>query len=270
MIDLHCHLLPGIDDGSQDLEQSLEMARISAADGVSVTACTPHIFPGVYNNTGPDIRRRIAALQSELDAAGIPMRLVTGGDVHIAPDLVAKLKSGEALSLNDSRYVLIEPPHHVLPPRIEDLFFNLLSAGYVPVVTHPERMSWIDREYDMLVRLVRSGAWMQITAGALVGLFGSAPRKWSERMLREGMVHIVASDAHGPTRRPPRMGEAYAALISLVGQAEATNIVQNRPQAILQNLAPDAIPEPPVSGARDGGGRQGSVWDKMSRVFRGH
>ena len=143
------------------MQQSLEMARMSVADGVTVIACTPHIFAGVYNNSGPDVRRRVDRLQSELDAAQIAVRLVSGGDVHVAPDLVAKLKSGEALSLNDSRYVLVEPPHHVLPPNIEGLFFDLLSAGYVPIVTHPERMSWIDRDYDRLMRLVRSGAWMQ-------------------------------------------------------------------------------------------------------------
>ena len=153
------------------MQQSLEMARMSVADGVTVIACTPHIFAGVYNNSGPDVRRRVDRLQSELDAAQIAVRLVSGGDVHVAPDLVAKLKSGEALSLNDSRYVLVEPPHHVLPPNIEGLFFDLLSAGYVPIVTHPERMSWIDRDYDRLMRLVRSGAWMQIWP---------APERWSD------------------------------------------------------------------------------------------
>src|SRR5277367_6599605 len=115
LIDLHCHLLSGIDDGAADLEESLEMARLSVAEGVSVIACTPHIFPGVYNNSGPDIRIRIDVLQSHLDEAGIECRLVCGGDLHVAPDLVAKLRSGEALSLNDSRYVLVEPPHHILP-----------------------------------------------------------------------------------------------------------------------------------------------------------
>ena len=130
---------------------------------------------------------------------------------------MAKLKSGEALSLNDGRYVLVEPPHHILPPNIEGLFFNLLSAGYVPILTHPERMSWIEREYALVSWLVRSGVWMQITAAALLGDFGSRAKGWSLRMLREGLVQIVASDAHGAVRRPPRMAEALSALIPLVG-----------------------------------------------------
>jgi protein-tyrosine phosphatase len=268
LIDLHCHLLPGIDDGAGDLEQSLEMARMSVADGVTVIACTPHIFPGVYDNSGPDICRRIDRLQSELDAAQIAVRLVSGGDVHIAPDLVSKLKSGAALSLNSGRYVLVEPPHHILPPNVEGLFFNLLSAGYVPIVTHPERMSWIDHDYDRLIRLVRSGAWMQITAGALLGKFGSRAKIWSERMLREGMVHIIASDAHDTVRRPPLMGQAFRALLPLVGEEEAINIVQLRPEAILNNRAPATVPGPPSFNSNANEDDQGTFLDKVSRYFR--
>jgi protein-tyrosine phosphatase len=268
LIDLHCHLLPGIDDGAEDLEQSLEMARLSVADGVTVIACTPHIFPGVYNNSGPDIRLRVARLQSEFDAAQIAIRLVAGGDVHVAPDLVSKLQRGEALSLNDSRYVLVEPPHHILPPNIEGLFFNLLTAGYVPIVTHPERMSWIDRDYDMLGRLVRSGAWMQITAGAVVGKFGSRAKDWSERLLRDGVVHIVASDAHDAVHRPPAMKEAFHALRSVVGEEEAMNLVQVRPEAILNNRDPASAPDLPIREESVDENNEETFWDRVSRYFR--
>lgn len=268
MIDLHCHLLSGIDDGAADLDESLEMARLSVAGGVNVVACTPHFFPGVYNNSGSDVRFRIADLQSQLDNAGIDCRLVTGGDLHIAPDLLAKLKSGEALSLNDGRYVLVEPPHHVLPPNIEGLFFNLLSAGYVPILTHPERMSWIEREYELMFRLVRSGVWMQITAASLLGDFGSRAKSWALRMLREGLVHIVASDAHGAVRRPPRMGEAFNALIPLVGEEEAFNLVRVRPEAIIGNFAPSTVPQLRDFEQNVPESDQESLWNRVSRYFR--
>ena len=120
------------------------MARMAVADGITVQACTPHIFPGVYNNVGPDIRARVAHLQFRLHEAGVPLRLVVGADIHMTPNLVAKLRSGEALTLYDTRYLLIETPHHVLPPRTEEVFFDLRAAGFVPILTHPERMSWID------------------------------------------------------------------------------------------------------------------------------
>lgn len=244
------------------------MARLSVADGVSVIACTPHIFPGVYNNTGPDIRLRIDALQSDLDAARVECRLVCGGDIHMAPDLLAKLKSGEALSLNDSRYILVEPPHHVLPPHVEGWFFGLLSAGYVPILTHPERMSWIERDYDLIQRLARSGVWMQITAGALLGDFGSRAKNWSLQLLRDGLVHIVASDAHGATRRPPRMRQAFNALIPLVGQEEAFNLVRVRPEAIIGNSAPATVPQLPISDQNIYESDRETLWNRVSRYFR--
>src|SRR6516164_8698247 len=139
MIELHCHILPGIDDGAAELSVSLEMARSFVTDGVSVVACTPHILPGLYPNSGPQIRQAVAELQQILDKEGIPLKLVTGADNHIVPSFAEELRSGHLLSLADSRYVLVEPPHQVAPPRLEDLFFNILVAGYVPILTHPER-----------------------------------------------------------------------------------------------------------------------------------
>jgi len=261
LFDLHCHIIPGIDDGSPDLQTSLKMARMSVADGVSVIACTPHILPGVYDNAGPDIRGRVQWLQFELDAAGINCRLVAGCDAHIAPDLVSKLKSGLALSINDSRYVLVEPPHHFLPPNVDQLFFDLLAAGYVPILTHPERMSWAERNEDLLNRLIRSGTWMQVTAGSILGGFGQRAKCRAECMLREGRVHIVASDAHNATQRSPGMGQAFRALCDLVGLEEAENLVRVRPLAILENSAPLSAPALPY--------REPKVYDAKTQTFFG-
>ena len=118
MIDLHCHLLPGVDDGAQDLSTSFTMARQAVAQGVTHIACTPHILPGVYHNHGPDIRSATKTLQEELDREEIPLQLTTGADVHMAPNFAAGLRSGDLLTLADSRYVLVEPPHNVA--QLED------------------------------------------------------------------------------------------------------------------------------------------------------
>ncbi|HWR81194.1 MAG TPA: CpsB/CapC family capsule biosynthesis tyrosine phosphatase, partial [Pseudomonas sp.] len=191
MIDLHCHLLPGIDDGSPNLETSLEMARIAVADGIVTMACTPHIYPGVYENTGDGIRQAVASLQQALETYRIPLKLVAGADAHLAPELPAKLRSGEAPSLAGSRYFLLEPPHHVAPPRFGDFVFNLLAGGFVPLITHPERLSWIEDHYETFCTLVAQGAWLQVTAGSLTGRFGSRARYWGERLLDEGRVHVL-------------------------------------------------------------------------------
>jgi protein-tyrosine phosphatase len=250
LIDLHCHLLPGLDDGAATLADSLAMARMAAADGVGVIACTPHIARGVYDNDGATIRARVEQLQSALDAAEIPIALVVGADAHIAPDFVAGLRSGAIPSLNDTRYVLVEPPHHFMPPMLEEFFAGLLSAGYVPVLTHPERLTWLSRRYDVMRRLFDLGVWMQITAGALLGEFGAGPRFWAERMLRDGLGHILATDAHDSRRRRPCLRAGFEAAAALLGEEEAANLVYWRPLAILENRDAAEVAAPLIAALR--------------------
>lgn len=249
MIDLHCHILPGIDDGAADLAMSLEMARRFVADGVTDVACTPHILPGVYPNTGPQIQQATQRLQDALDQHGIPLRLVTGADNHIAHDFVASLQSGRLLPLNGSRYVLVEPPHKVFPPRLEHLFFAVMAAGYVPILTHPERLSWITSHYDVIERLWTKGVWMQITAGSLTGAFGRNAQYWAERMLNEGRVHVLATDAHDIKRRPPNLSVARTRAAALVGEGEAAHLVATRPRGVLANVAPSSLPMPALASS---------------------
>jgi len=243
VIDLHCHMLPGIDDGAPDLETSLAMARIAVADGIEITACTPHIFPGLYENTGPDIRLRVAALQAELDKEEIPLTLTTGADVQLSPDLVSGLRSGHILSLGDTRYFLFEPPHHVAPPRLEDQVFASMAAGYHPIITHPERLRWIETHYETMQRMAQAGAWMQLTSGSLTGRFGKRSQYWSERMLDEGLVHILATDAHNTGRRAPHLAEARDFVAARLGDQAAIDMVVTRPRAVLDNVAPSLLPD---------------------------
>lgn len=255
MLDLHNHILPGIDDGAADLDMALQMARIAADDGIGTIACTPHIYPGMYENTADGIRTAIAAFQGELDQRGIAIRLVDGADVHLEVDLLGSIRAGRVPTIAGSRYLLLEPPHHVAPPRFEDSVFQLLVAGYVPVITHPERLSWIEGHYPVFQRLVKGGAWMQITAGSLTGRFGQRPRYWAERMLGGGLVHILATDAHHPRRRPPLLAEGRAAAAARVGELEAAHLVLTRPQGIVDNALPRSLPaisvpsEPVVDGS---------------------
>lgn len=261
MIDLHCHILPGIDDGSKSLEMSLEMARIAVADGIRVTACTPHIYPGLYMNDAAGIVAARDALQAALDAHGIALRLTTGADVHLVPGVVNALRAGTVPSLHGSRYVLLEPPHHVAPPRFAELVFDLVANGYTPVITHPERLTWVENHFPTFVELTRQGAWMQVTAGALTGMFGSSAQYWGERFVGEGLTHILATDAHSTGRRVPVLSEALAVAERLLGREEAQQLVQGRPAAIMDNLPPgEAAPLP----ARKASG--GTSW--LRRLLR--
>jgi len=257
MIDLHSHILPGIDDGAADVSISLDMARAYVAQGVDCVACTPHILPGLYHNSGPAIRDAVKDLQQRLVEADIPLRLTTGADNHITPDFVSGLQSGHLLTLGDSRYVLVEPPHNVAPVYLEELFFSILVAGFVPILTHPERLKWIESKYDVIQRLAERGTWMQITSGSLLGRFGKRAQYWAERMLSEGLVHILSTDAHDNVRRPPDLLKGRIAAENLVGAQETETLVVIRPKAILSNRLPtDSVSlQQPGSGER----RWGSV-----------
>lgn len=245
MIDLHCHLLPGIDDGPTHLDVSLAMARCAVADGIEFIACTPHIYPGLYENNQAGIAAAVDALRLALAEAGIPLQLGMGADTHLAPDLLENLRAHKIPTLNGSRYLLLEPPHHVAPPRFDEAVFNLMAAGYVPVITHPERLSWIESHYAVFGDLVKQGAWMQLTSGSLTGRFGRRPQYWAERMLDEGLVHIIATDSHHIDKRPPLLAEGRDAAATRVGAEEATHMVLTRPQGILDDVAPGQLPPLP-------------------------
>ena len=145
-------------------------------------------------------------------------------------------------TLSGSRYLLLEPPHHVLPPRLEEFAFGLAAGGIVPIITHPERLAWIEGRY-----WTSSSGWlpraalMQLTAGSLMGKFGSRARIWAEKMLDEGIVHLLATDAHDVTRRPPRLAEARDRLAERCGEDTATALVVTNPLYILKNMVPSEL-----------------------------
>jgi protein-tyrosine phosphatase len=251
MIDLHCHMLPGIDDGAPDEATALEMARIAVADGIRFTACTPHIYPGLYENDTDGIRAHAARFQQRLDESGIPLRLGIGADAHLTPELIKRLADGTAPTLHGSRYFLLEPAHHVAPPRFEDSVFNFIVAGYVPVITHPERLTWIRDHYAAFKRIALRGAWIQITAGSLTRRFGSGAQYWGERMLDDGIVHILATDAHTTRRRAPLLAEGREAAVRHVGRDEADRLVNERPRAIIEDVPPEQVAPIPAAQTDD-------------------
>lgn len=244
MIDLHSHLLPGIDDGARDDAMSFAMARMFIADGITTVACTPHILPGLYHNSGPGIRAAVARLQQRLDEEEIDLHLVCGADAHICPDFVQGLRSGHILSLANSRYVLVEPPHHTVPQRMENFFFDILVAGYVPILTHPERLTWINQHYGTVRKLAANGVWMQLTAGSVTGAFGRNAQYWADRMLDEGLVQLLATDAHDVERRIPNLSRGRDAAAKRVGDIEAEHLVLTRARGVLANEAPETLPAP--------------------------
>ena len=265
VIDLHCHMLPGIDDGAPDMDTALRMAEMAVADGISLTVCTPHIYPGFFENTVEGIRAAESAFREALEAAGIPLALSYGADIQVVPEMVSGLQSGSLPTLGGSRYFLFEPPHHTRIPRLADLSHACLLEGYVPVITHPERLAYIESDYDTILQMARAGAWVQITGGSLLGMFGSGARHFAERFLSDGVVHLLASDGHNLERRAPVLAEARAAAALLVGEEESWRLVQGRPESVIRNDEVGDVPLPPglIAGAPAADSRG---W--FSRLFR--
>ncbi len=239
-------MLPGIDDGPATLTGSLEMARLAVEDGIHTTFCTPHIYPGLYENKGPDIKRGVANLQLILHDKGIPLQLNFGADTHLVPDVLDGIATGRILTLAGSKFLLLEPSHHVRPPGFTDAVFKIITSGYVPIITHPERLSWIGGHIDEFFALSRSGAWMQVTGGALIGRFGPAAQRLAERFVGEGWCDVLASDGHTTGRRAPVLAEARQRAAALVGEEEAEAMTVVRPMHVLTNGSSGPINRPPA------------------------
>lgn len=230
MIDLHAHILPGLDHGPADWDEALAMCRIAVADGIRTLAATPHVSE-VFPNRPEVIEAAVAELRRRLAGAGVPLEVVAGGDYHIRPDL----EPGNVLTLGgNGRYFLLEFPYQVLPPRA-DAFVRLLRArGLAPIVTHPERTVSLQRDWRRLEPLVKEGALVQVTAGSLLGEFGPPARAAAERFLKKGWVHLLASDAHWEAERVPRLSAGRDAAAGIVGPVRAAALVGDNPRAVLE------------------------------------
>jgi protein-tyrosine phosphatase len=215
LVDIHCHLLPGIDDGAASWDESLAMARMAVADGIRVIIATPHQLGSFPQNRGAAIRTAVEQLQHRLDDEQIPLRVVPGADVRIEPDLVARLASGDVLSLGDTgKYVLLELPHEIFFP-LDRLLDELAADGYVGILSHPERNEGILANPQVLQPLVAKGCLLQITADSLRGTFGARCRQLSETLIQRGLAHFVSSDAHGTKHRRPLLGMAFDRVVEL-------------------------------------------------------
>ncbi len=233
-VDIHCHLLPGIDDGSPDWETSLAMARMAVADGTRTIIVTPHQLGNFSQNRGDSIRQLTGQLQEVLRQHKIPLEIMPGADVRIEDNMLELLGSGEVLSLGDKRqHVLLELPHELYFP-LESLLTELNRRGMTGILSHPERNHGILREPALLPALVDAGCLMQVTAGSLMGTFGRQSQQLAEWMLGQGLVHLLASDAHGIKSRRPLLGRALERVASLVDQKTAIDLCARNPALVAQ------------------------------------
>jgi protein-tyrosine phosphatase len=231
--DIHCHLLPGLDDGPADWGESLAMARMAAADGIRRIAATPHQLGNFPENGGDLVRTHSTELQRLIDIEGIPLHVWPGADVRVEPELVAKIAAGDVLTLADmGRHLLLELPHEMYLP-LDRLLAELKAAGLVGILSHPERNRGIRACPQVLTRLVDAGCLMQVTAGSVLGSFGAEIQGFAQRLLCDGLVHFLATDAHGCHTRRPLMRRAFEHAETLVGEELAYEMCCRNPRRVL-------------------------------------
>ena len=242
-VDIHSHFLPGIDDGAKNWDDSLSMARQAVAEGIKLAVMTPHQLGNYTDNHGDQIRKLTANFQRRLIQHGIPLQVLPGADVRIDSDMIDRLKSGDCLTLGDTgRYVLLELPHEIYQP-LEPVLDSLAKIGIVGILSHPERNQGILRNPSVLKGLVERGCLMQLTADSVAGVFGPQPQSLCDMMLKNGWVHAIATDAHSPRSRRPRMVAAYHHAMSLCGKAYAEAICCELPNAIAWGERCPALPK---------------------------
>ena len=253
VIDVHSHVLPGIDDGPATVEGSLALARAAQAQGTTELVATPHIAWDLPNDART-VREGVGALQAELDAAGIALRLRTGGEVVITR--AAELDDAElaGLRLGGGEWLLAECPLGAGDGRFDALLLRLQERGHRILLAHPERSPAIQRRPELLGRLVEAGMLCSITAGSLVGRFGSTVQRFTHTLLEEGLVHNVASDAHDAVRRSPAVLDALEeADRDLPGLAEHVGwLTVDVPRAVLDGGPVPPAPGPPPARRRRG------------------
>ena len=238
MIDIHCHILPEIDDGAHDMQEALEMCRMAEADGISTIVATPHYKPGAFFWSAADMQVRIASLQDELSTSCSALAILPGAELSLSPELPRLLREDSFLTINRGIYFLVEFHLHSFQANALPFLVSLMESGLVPVIAHPERYDWFARQPELFTELIRRGALLQLSAGSIRGEFGPTIGEFSRELLRRGLAHVIASDGHNRADRRPLLSRAVTLAANLIGAERAEAMVTTTPAAIIAGIRP--------------------------------
>ncbi|MGH9702606.1 MAG: tyrosine-protein phosphatase, partial [Candidatus Acidiferrales bacterium] len=240
MVDIHCHILPGIDDGADSMETAVEMAEMAAADGITHIVGTPH-----SNDRYPFDPERIGELRAELQAKFVGrIQFASGCDFHLSYENLQDIRDKPTkYTINQKDYLLVELADYAIPPSMEQTLHQLHLAGLRPIITHPERNPLVKANPDRLHTWVNQGCYVQVTAGSLLGRFGPSAKLSAEKWLAEDCIHFIASDAHNTNSRPLKLREAFDLVAGYKGRPVAQALFVENPLAAFEGRQLPYIPD---------------------------
>ncbi|GAA6173651.1 tyrosine protein phosphatase [Colwellia sp. KU-HH00111] len=238
MIDLHCHVLPGIDDGAKTMDESLSLIQAAIDDGITRIICTPHIQPGIYDNTLASITDVFSQLKEQVTHHSLNIELAFAAEVRLCPEIMVLAKQNKLPFIGlwqEQQVLLLELPHSHVPAGTEQLINWLKKNGIIAMIAHPERNRDILADFSKFKQLARTGCLFQITAASVCGDFGEKIQQLSYKLLLDDLVSIIATDAHSIKRRPPKLSQAKAKVAELVGLEKAHQLVYEIPKLISES-----------------------------------
>ncbi|PLS17786.1 tyrosine protein phosphatase [Bacillus sp. M6-12] len=243
MIDIHNHILPGLDDGAADAQASLEMAKLALSEGIHTIIATPHHKNGRFLNPKETIEKKVDEFNQLLKSNSISLTILPGQENRITGDLLDEYEAGEILTLNHTNYVFIELPSNHVPRYTEKMVFDAQMNGLIPIIVHPERNQEIIENPDILYNLVKNGTLSQITASSISGHFGKKIKKFSSQLIEANLAHFIASDAHNVTSRSFRLIEAYDEIEKIYGVDTVYQFSENAELLVTGDAIYKEVPE---------------------------
>lgn len=227
MIDIHSHILPGVDDGAKTEEDSLEMAYAAVEQGIHTIIATPHHQNGQYNNEKESIMKHVELLNQLFDNKNIPLTVLPGQEIRMYGEILEDMEVGLIQTLNNTKYLFIEFPSGHVPRYAEQMLFDIQVAGFIPIIVHPERNRELSEHPNKLYDFVRKGALTQITAASVIGKFGKNIQKFTNQIIEANLAHFIASDAHNTTTRGFNMKESYQEIEKQYGMDMSYMFLEN-------------------------------------------
>ena len=232
--DIHTHILPGIDDGPATIEESIEMAKIAAEDGIRQMVVTPHTLNGVYFNERNNILKKCEDLKRILVKSQVPVKIIPGSEVRMCPEVISGIENDSIMTINDKKkHIFIELPDQFVQDAVICFINRMKEKKVTPVISHPERNCIVCNDITVLERFILAGAMTQLTGESFLGKFGKQSLKCARKMASGCMINLVGSDCHSAGKRKPELSKAYREVVSLMGEYGANKIFFENPLKIL-------------------------------------